>query len=154
VCAGYVYVIRQCEMSTRVSLSELLDAFEWVSTAGPFENVAYVSRESGKIWLVSDFDDTGDEPPEDADDDSLYLTVPRKAELDLGRSLAIEFTEQELADCSKEVRGFFAKAGAYAKFKDLLAERGALEAWYAYEASGVQKALRAWAAENDIELIE
>jgi hypothetical protein len=141
-------------MSTRVKLSELIDAFEWVSVVGPFENLAYLSRESGRIWLVSDFDDAGDEPPEDADDETLYLMVPSKIELDLGRSLALEFTEQELPDCSREVRSFFARSGAYAKFKDLLAARGALEAWYAYEASGVERALRAWAAENDVELSE
>jgi hypothetical protein len=140
-------------MSARVSFSELLNAFEWVSVVGPFENLAYVSRESGKIWLVSDFDDAGDDPPDDADDDTLYLMVPSKTELDLGRNLALEFTEQELPDCSLEVRGFFAKAGAYAMFKDLLARRDALEAWYAYEVSGVERALRAWAAENDVELV-
>jgi hypothetical protein len=141
-------------MSTRVSFSKLLDAFEWVSAVGPFENLAYVSRMSGQIWLVSDFDDAGDDPPEDADDDTLYLMVPSKAELDLGRNLALEFTAQELPDCSGEVRGFFARPGAYAEFKDLLAERGVLEAWYAHEANGVQGALRAWAAENDLELLE
>jgi hypothetical protein len=141
-------------MSTCVSLPELLNAFEWVSAVGPFENVAYVSRESGQIWLVSDFDDAGDEPPENADDDSLYLQVPSRKELDLGRSLAIEFTEKELPDCSGEVRAFFSKAGAYAKFKNLLAERSVLEDWYVYEASGVQKALRGWAAANDVELLE
>ncbi len=141
-------------MSTRVSFSQLLDAFEWVSVVGHFENLAYLSRESGKIWLVSDFDDAGDEPPEDVDDETSYLMVPSKKELDLGRSLALEFIEQELPDCSREVRGFFARPGAYAKFKNLLAKRGALEAWYAYEASGVERALRAWAAENDVELEE
>jgi hypothetical protein len=141
-------------MSTRVSFSELLDAFEWVSAVGPFENSAYVSRESGRIWLVSDFDDAGDDPPEDADDDTLYLVVPSKAELDLGRSLALEFTAEELPDCVGEIRGFFSKAGAYAKFKDLLVERGVLEAWHAYEASGVERAPRAWAAENDVELVD
>lgn len=121
---------------------------------GPFENLAYLSRESGKIWLVSDFDDAGDEPPDDADDETLYLTVPGKRELDLGRSLALEFTEQELPDCSSEVRGFFARPGACSKFKDLLAQRGVLEAWYSYEASGVERALRAWAAENDVKFTE
>jgi len=141
-------------MSTPVSLSKLLEAFEWVSAVGPFENVAYVSRESGQIWLVSDFDDASDELPGDADDDALYLMVPSKTELDLGRNLALEFTAQELPECSTEVKGFFAKPGAYSKFKDLLAKRGSLEVWYAYEASGVERALRTWAAENDVELLE
>lgn len=141
-------------MSTRVNLSELLDAFEWVSAVGPFENLAYVSRESGQIWLVSDFDDAGDDPPENADDDTLYLMVPGKKELDLGRNLALEFIAHELPDCAGEVRGFFARPGAYAKFKELLAKRGLLELWYAYETSGVERALRAWAAENDVELVQ
>lgn len=142
------------EMNTPVRLSELLDAFEWVSAVGPFQNLAYVCRKSGKVWLVSDFDDAGEEPPEDVDDEALYLVVPGKTELDLGRHLALEFTTQELPDCSSEVKGFFARPGAYARFKDFLAERGALEAWYAFEAHGVEQALRVWAAQNGVELLE
>jgi hypothetical protein len=141
-------------MTTPVNLTELIRAFEWVSQVGPFENLAYVSRESGQIWLVSDFDDAGDDPPEGADDDVLYLMVPSNRELDLGRSLALEFTALELPDCSSAVRGFFAKPGAYAQFKDLLAERGALEAWYAHEVRGVERALRAWAGENGLEAVQ
>ena len=141
-------------MSARLRLSELVDAFEWVSADGPFENMAYVSRASGEIWLVSDFDDSGDEPPENADDEALYLTVPSKQELDLGRSLALRFAGESIANDLSTVRAFFAKPGAYAKFKGLLEARGALDAWYAYEAAGVEQALRAWAEENDIELIE
>lgn len=141
-------------MTTPVRLSELLDAFEWVSAVGPFENLAYVCRQSGKVWLVSDFDDAGEDPPDDVGDEALYLSVPGKTELDLGRHLALEFTAQELPDGSRDVAGFFARPGAYARFKDFLAERGALEAWYAYEAGGVERALRAWAAQNDVELLE
>lgn len=55
---------------------------------------------------------------------------------------------------SSQIRGFFNKPGAYAKFKDLLDAQGALEAWYAYESAGVHDALRAWAAENDFEPVE
>lgn len=93
------------------------------STSRAFENTMRC-RKSGKVWLVSDFDDAGEDPPEDVDDDSLYLVVPGKTELDLGRHLALEFTTQELPDCSSEVKGFFARPGAYARFKDSLAERG------------------------------
>lgn len=141
-------------MTTRVRLAELLDAFEWVSAAGPFENEAYVSRQTGKIWLVSDFDDAGEEAPDDAGDESLYLTVPSKNELDLGRSLALEFSAKHLPERSAEIRGFFARPGAYGKFKGVLEAAGVLEAWYAYESNGIAQALRAWAAENDIELAD
>ena len=141
-------------MTARVQLSRLLDAFEWVSTTGPFENAAYVSRESGQIWLVSDFDDMGEEPPEHAQDESLYAPVPSKNELDLGRSLALRFAEERLPQCLSRVGDFFSRPGAYGKFKDLLESQNALEAWYVYEADGVREALRAWAAQNDLELVE
>ena len=85
-------------MTTRVRLSELRDAFTWVSVDGPFENVAYVSRASGQIWLVTDYDDVGDEAPEDADDESLYLQVPSQKELDLGRSLVLRFAQEHLPE--------------------------------------------------------
>jgi hypothetical protein len=147
-------VIRQSEMVTRVRLSEILDAFEWVSAVGPFENEAYVSRETGKVWLVSDFDDAGEEAPADATDESLYLTVPSKSELDLGRSLALHFAAERLPERSAEIRSIFGGPGAYGRFKSLLEAAGMLEAWYAYESSGIDQALRAWAAENDIELVE
>ena len=147
-------VIRQIEMTARVQLSLLLDAYEWASATGPYENSAYVSRASGQIWLVSDFDDMGEEPPADAGDESMYANVPNKKELDLGRSLALHFADEQLPQYSSQIRGFFSKPGAYAKFKDLLDAQGALEAWYAYESAGVQEALRAWAAENDLELVE
>ena len=141
-------------MSTRVKLSDLENAFNWASATGPFENAAYVSRASGQIWLVSDFDDQGDEPPEDVEDESLYLSVPSKNELDLGRSLALAFVQERLPEACERVQSFFSKAGAYARFKDLLEAHGRLEDWYAYEASGVRDALRAWATDNEIEIVE
>jgi Uncharacterised protein family (UPF0158) len=141
-------------MATRVKFSELVDAFDWTSTAGPYENAAYVSRASGRIWLVTDFDDEGEDPPEDVDDESLYLAVPSKSELDLGRSLALAFVQQSLPESYDLVKNFFARAGAYARFKDFLDEHGRLEDWYAYETAGVHEALRGWAAENELEIVE
>jgi len=141
-------------MNTRVKLSELVEAFEWVSAVGPFENEAYVSRASGRIWLVSDLDDSGEDPPEDVGDESLYLSVPSKNELDLGRSLALRFVEEQLPESSERVKDFFARSGAYGRFKDLLQECDRLDAWYAYEAKGVEEALRAWASDNDVELVK
>jgi hypothetical protein len=119
-----------------VRLSGLLEAFEWASASGPFENAAYLDRSSGKFWLVSDLDDSGEEAPEDVGDDSLYLTVPSKSELDLGRNLALRFASEHLPQHSAKVRDFFGARGAYARFKDLLEERGLLDVWYTYESKG------------------
>jgi hypothetical protein len=143
-------------MNTRVKLSELTQALEWVSTTGPYENEAYVSLASGRIWLISDLDDddTEEAPPQDIGDESLYLAVPNKKDLDLGRVLVMQFVQEQLPQEYERVKGYFGRAGAYARFKDLLGERDHLEAWYAYEAEGIEQALRAWATDNDLELIE
>ena len=47
----------------------------------------------------------------------------------------------------------FRERGAYARFKDFLAEKGRLEEWYAFEAARTEKALREWCAENDVTLV-
>ncbi|MEO8023322.1 hypothetical protein [Polaromonas sp.] len=141
-------------MSTSVALADLVEAFDWASAAGPFENGAYVCRATGRIWLTTDFDDTGEKPPEDIEDELLYLPVPGRAELDLGKSLALRYVEEHMPESLERVRSFFAKAGAYSRFKQLLGDAGQLDSWYAYELQSTHEALRAWAAENGIEVAE
>jgi hypothetical protein len=53
-----------------------------------------------------------------------------------------------------DVAGFFQRRGAFARFKDLLAERGLLPQWHDYKDRAQGAALRAWCAENDITLTE
>ncbi len=141
-------------MTARLHLSDLRNAFEWVSTVGPFENQAYVSRATGQVWLVSDFDDSGEEAPENAGDEALYLTVPSKNELDLGRSLALDFAAEHLPERAAEITSLFARPGAFGKFKSVLEAEGKLASWYACESKGIDQALRAWAAQNGIALAE
>ena len=47
---------------------------------------------------------------------------------------------------------FFHQRGAYGRFKDLLERKGMLEAWYECEAQAAEQALRAWSAENGLQL--
>ncbi|HEY1394320.1 MAG TPA: hypothetical protein VFV25_13185 [Methylibium sp.] len=115
-------------MKATVSLAELMHAFDWVSAAGPFENEAYVSRDTGKIHWASDARELDEELPEDIEDGSLYVAVPHKSDLDLGRSLALRFVEEHMPESHGVVRGYFGRAGAYSRFKDLLERADRLEA--------------------------
>ncbi len=90
----------------------------------------------------------------DVADESLYLSVPSKNELDLGRELALRFVEEQLPKDFDRVKDYFRNSGAYRRFKELLEDRGQLQGWFAYEAKGVEEALRTWAIDNDIELID
>jgi hypothetical protein len=61
--------------------------------------------------------------------------------------------EQDLSERYEQTQAFFRSRGAYARFKRLLESEGVLEKWYKFEAESVEKALRGWCAENDIQLI-
>jgi hypothetical protein len=137
-----------------VYLSELLDAFEWVSAAGRFENAAYVSRETGRIFWDPAAAGLDEELPEDVDDGALYAGVPHKHDLDLGQALVFRFIEANAPEAYEQVRGYFSRRGAYARFKDLLERRGLLEAWSSYEQQAYEAALREWAESEDLELVE
>jgi hypothetical protein len=137
-----------------VYFSELLDAFEWVSAAGPLENSAYVSRQTGRIFWDTDSGDLEEELPEDVADGTLYACVPHKHDLDLGQRLVFRFVEQNAPDAYDQVRGYFSTRGAYARLKDLLERRGLLEAWYAYEEEACESALREWAESEGLHIDE
>jgi hypothetical protein len=137
----------------RIPLAELVDAYEWASAGGAYDSAAYIDRATGRTWLVTDMDDVGEEPPEDIDDESLYLPVPNQHELDLGRALALRFAQEHLPQRFEQVGDYFRKSGAFGRFKSLLDGAGQLDAWHAYEAKGVEDALRTWADANGIEVV-
>ena len=134
-----------------VSFSDLQLAFEFVSSGGRGENEAYLDRQSGKIYWHSEFGDNDEELPDDIDDQK-YIAIPGRRELDLGKPLVLDFAREFLPDDYHGVRRIFGRRGAYRRYKDLLARRGALERWYDFSNKAEEAALRKWCAENGIEL--
>ena len=80
--------------------------------------------------------------------------MPHKNDLGLGKRLAISFADEQLANDVPKVAEIFGRKGAYGRFKDLLACRGKLESWHAYEAKETKVALRTWCEESGINLKE
>jgi len=137
-----------------VNVQELRDAFDLVSIGSQFDVTAYICLETGKIYCSSvDAGLEDDALPEDVDDATRYLAVPSQHDLDLGRRLALAFVAEKLPDDHDTVAGFFRRRGAFARFKELLAERGKLAGWYDFEAQATDEALRAWCADHGIELV-
>jgi hypothetical protein len=143
---------RSGEERMAVSFKDIMDAFEFASLGAPHETEAYLCKESGKTYLHSEFGDNFEEMPEDIEDNEKYIRIPHKNELDLGRPLVFAFVEERLPDDYDAVRRFFSKRGAYARFKDLLERKGALQEWYDFENKAQEKALREWCDENSIEI--
>lgn len=137
--------------SAPVKLDDLLAAYEWVSSS-PDDSEAFVSRITGNIHWSSSTMELDEELPDDIEDGSIYVAVPNKHDLNLGKGLAFRFAEERLGDSGQAVANFFCQRGAYRRFKDLLERKGCLEAWYAYEVEATERALREWAAEAGLSI--
>lgn len=139
-------------MPSRVSLEELLAAFEWVSAgdAAAIDCSAYVNRLSGRVHWVGE--GIEEESPEDIEDGNVYLAVPQSSELDLGRSLVLRFVEEHVPKSHETVSQYFRARGAYSRFKALLERSGQLEAWHLYEQSTIEVARQAWCDEHGLVL--
>jgi hypothetical protein len=147
-------IVEPCgeHITMSVSFKDLQEAFEFVCAASGGEHQAFLCKQSGKIYCHSDLADDRDLLPDDIDDHEKFLPIPDRRDLDLGKPVALDFARQFLPGGFDEVRLFFTRKGAYARFKDLLARRGALDQWYDFEANAEERALRLWCEVNSIEL--
>ncbi|GAB3767356.1 hypothetical protein GCM10028796_28800 [Ramlibacter monticola] len=142
-------------MAPVVSFAELLEAYEWVSAGIEMEAEAYVSRATGQIFLSTASGEFGageDALPENVGDESLYIPVPSKRDLDLGKPLVFRFVRERLPEAHARVESIFARRGAYGQFKSLLEGAGLLQSWYEFEARAVEATLREWAEEQELTL--
>jgi hypothetical protein len=135
-----------------VSFKDLLEAFQFVAAASDGEHQAFLCKQTGEIVCHSELADDLDPLPDDVDDPEKFLRIPDKRDLDLGKPLALDFVHEFLPGDFDEVRQFFSRRGAYARFKALLARRGALDQWYEFEANAEEAALRLWCQAHSIEL--
>lgn len=137
-----------------VRFEDIESAFEFVSFDQVGMHQAILDKETGKVYLHSEYDFMdGEKLPEDIDDDEKYVEIPHKNELDLGRELVFAFASEHLPKKDVErVGAIFRKRGAYSRYKDFLEERNLLERWYEYEARTPEKALREWCEDNEIEI--
>jgi len=129
-----------------VKWSELLDAFEFASAGSE----VLVDLDTGMLHYIDDEFDSDEELPDGDETSDRRVALPHKNDLDLGRTLALAFVAQNLPDDMDRVAGYFHKRGAYGRFKDLLQNRNALEAWYAFESQASEKALMQWCADHGV----
>lgn len=135
---------------TQLDFDELESAYYWVSGGIPFENFAFVSRATGKVYWKSE--ESMEDLPDDYEDISLYAGVPNKNDLDLGNVLVSRFVDEHFPQGIQMVREIFSRRGAYSRFKDLLDDEGLLDRWFEFEREATGKALREWATENGFEI--
>ena len=137
-----------------VKHDDLSPAFDFVGSAPPTENNAYISLDTGEIFWTSELNPVEEDVPDDLETSDRYIAVPHKNDLGLGRNLALRFVMQQLPERHEQVAGIFRRKGAYARFKQLLESEGMLGKWYEFEAESVERALKEWCAENGIQIRE
>ena len=138
-----------------VKFSDIQDAFDFVSFGDELmEHHAWLSKETGKVYWHSEFDDDEEALPEDIDDDDKYIAIPHKNDFNLGKNLVLQFSSEQLPDSYDKVREIFSRRGAYARFKDLLEYQDKLQQWYDYEQQAGENALREWCNECDIKIVD
>ena len=137
-----------------VRFQDLLDAVEAVSSGQLGENSGWLCKESGRIYLQFEIDDDSEELPDDIDDIEKYIKIPDKRELDLGKPLALAFASEFLPEDFDKVQQIFSRRGAYAKFNDLLDYGRMRQQWFDYRDKAEMEAVRAWCAENSIEIVD
>ena len=140
-------------MPTKVSLDDLEIAVMWVSSRPEFEPAAFVSLRTGRIFSRGSDGPIEEDYPPGIEDDSEYVAVPHRRELDLGKALALRFIDERAPQVSGEVRDIFHRKGAYGRFKSLLVRHRLLDAWHAYENEATVRALTLWAQEQGLEVV-
>ena len=134
-----------------MTYSTIEDAFLFVSSAAPCEHYAVVNRITGEAFFASEYTGESDYP-DDVDGNDDYIAIPHKNDLDLGKPLVMEFVRTRRPEMTSQVLAIFSRAGAYQRYKQLLAESSLLEEWYAFENDRTKEALLEWCAENGLNL--
>ena len=139
-----------------VSMADLLDAYEFAEMGSDWDFGAYVCRRTGVFYFHTDEGISGikDELPEDIDNPDLYLALPAKRELELGRSLVLDFVQATRPKDYELMRGHFQKRGAYRQFRSWSDHHGLTQDWYEFERERTLDALRGWAVENDLQILD
>jgi hypothetical protein len=136
---------------TKVNLTDIELAFDFVNFESYSDNSAVVNRETGEIYYIGD--NVDEELPENFDEeDEALVWIPDKRDLDLGSVLAMDFAREFCSEDLEEIQFIFSHRGAYAHFKRLLEKRNRLEKWYKFEEDKNREALLEWCRENKIEV--
>ena len=91
----------------------------YVSFGMMLSTEAYISRETGEIFYISDDPDLDEGNPKDLGDYEKYIEVPGKVELDLGKRVVFRFVSEALPEKLGEVEEIFRRKGAYSRYQRL-----------------------------------
>jgi hypothetical protein len=138
-------------MNTKID--DIIDAIHFISSDPALESEAFLSLSSGEIHCRSPYTEDYETVPDDIGDETKYLPLPHKNDLDLGVALVFEFVAELYPSAEDEVRAMFRKRGAYSRFKDWAERNDLLDDWYRFEEESTFEAVAQWCRDNDISFL-
>ena len=135
------------QMST-IKYTNLEMAMDFASDTFGYDSAAYICRQTGRIYYESDEFAADEEIPDDIENAALYVQVPDKRDLDLGKRLVMRFVSREIPGKYDQVDAIFRRKGAYSRYKELLDRDDLLEEWYKFEQSVTRETLCEWAEDE------
>jgi hypothetical protein len=133
-----------------VDFFDLLFGFAFVNADVSPDNRACIGLLTGQVHVVAPELGIDEEVPEDFGDPALYVAIPSRRELSLGRDLVLSFVAKFAPDDVATVHEYFSRRGAYPRYRELLERRQLLGDWHDYETVKTDEALRAWCAQQGI----
>ena len=131
-------------------LSDIINAIDYISADPGRESEAFLSLYSGEIHYRSPYTEDFETVPDDIDDETKYLSLPHKNQLELGVALVLDFVAEYFPTAEDEVRAMFRKRGAYSRFKDWADRNDLLDKWHRFEEEATFKAVAQWCRDNDV----
>lgn len=118
------------------------------------EGGAYYDPENDAIYLKgSGIEEEQQKIPESVDWDAC-ISIPGEKQLDLGRALIDRFVKEIRPADADRVRSFFARRGAYRRFRVWTETLGLADQWHAYRSRAERDTLVAWCAEHNVPLTD
>jgi len=136
----------------KAKYTDIEDAFMFSDFGGGYESEAYLCKQTGETYYVSDYVDEEEPLPDDLDDGEKYILLPYRDELDMAHPR--DFISEKMPVQIDKLNEIFNYKGAYRRFKDWLIQIDKIDDWYEYENKATEKALRNWCKENDIALVD
>jgi|LGVF01.2.fsa_nt_gb hypothetical protein len=134
-----------------MSYDTIEDAFNYISEGQPGERRAMVHRGTGKVFLESVKSEFDKIPPE-FDNDTDYLLIPSRQDLDPGKGLILEFFNTHAQSEVPQVKAIFNRSGAFRNVKALMRSLQLLDFWHLYEEQRIDELLRKWCQDNGLPL--
>lgn len=134
-----------------MSYDKIEDAFNYISEGQPGDRRAMVHRGTGKVFLES-VKSEFDRIPAEFENDSDYLLIPSRQDLDPGKGLILEFFNTHAQSEVPQVKAIFSRSGAFRNVKALMRSLQLLDFWHLYEEQRIEELLRKWCQDKGLSI--